>query len=60
MLLQLAQLYGLTTVERQLGDFLEDGYLSGEDPDYLLVRTVEVNWSKWKEVTWKIASNSMG
>ncbi len=29
-LLQLAQLYGLTTIERQLGDFLEDGYLSGK------------------------------
>ena len=26
---QLAALYGLNTIERQLGDFLEDGYLSG-------------------------------
>ena len=28
-LLQLAQMFGLNTFHKQLGDFLEDGYMSG-------------------------------
>lgn len=28
-MLQLAQMFGLNTFHKQLGDFLEDGYMSG-------------------------------
>jgi Acyl-CoA oxidase len=29
VLLQLAQMFGVNVIDKQLGDFLEDGYMSG-------------------------------